>query len=53
MSRYITRTCPKCRDYFCVAVSHPLPQSRELPITAYCAVCGYQLRNWRVILGGK
>jgi hypothetical protein len=53
MARYIDRKCPKCHDYFGVTVSHPTPQARELPITAYCAVCGFQHRGWRVIFGGK
>jgi hypothetical protein len=25
----------------------------DTQITAYCAVCGYQLKDWRVTLGGN
>ena len=53
MSRYIARKCPRCRDYFGVAVHHPTPKSRELPITGLCAVCGYQLKGWRLLLGRR
>jgi hypothetical protein len=53
MAKYIARECPKCRDYFGVVISHPSPESRELPVLADCAGCGFQLRGWRVILGGK
>jgi hypothetical protein len=53
MARDFARKCPKCRSYFGLAVSHPPPQSRELPITAYYAVCGYRLKGWRLILGRK
>lgn len=53
MARYNARKCPKSRDYFDVAVSHPTPQARDLPIVAYCAVCGHNLRGWRLIRGGK
>jgi hypothetical protein len=53
MARYIARNCPKCSDSFWVTVSHPMPQSTELPITAYCSVCGYRLKGWRLILGRK
>ena len=53
MSRYFARTCPKCRDEFWVTISHPSPQSRELPIIAFCLVCGYRLNGWRVIVRRK
>ena len=49
MAKYIARTCPRCRGYFCVTISDPLPTSRELPISAWCTVCGYALKGWRVI----
>jgi len=30
------------------------PESNgEHAITAYCAVCGYQLKGWRLIVGRK
>jgi hypothetical protein len=53
MANYIARTCPKCRDYFGLVVSQPPDRNGEHPIDGYCAVCGYQLKRWRVILGGK
>ena len=54
MTKYLPRKCPKCHDYFfCVAIGRPPTHSRGLPITAFCAVCGYQLRGWRLILGRK
>jgi hypothetical protein len=53
MAKYIARNCPKCRDYFGVVVN-PLPKSDgEHPINGFCAVCGYQLKGWRVIVGRK
>ena len=54
MARRFARRCPKCREHFFgVVINDPTPQSREIPITAYCAVCGYQRRSWRLILGRK
>jgi len=53
MARDIPRKCPKHRDYFGVAVSYPTVQSKELQSTAWCAVCGDQLKGRRVIVGGK
>ena len=49
MAKYIARTCPRCRGSFCVTISHPSPASREFPISAWCTVCGYELKGWRVI----
>jgi len=53
MPRYIARTCPRCRDYFGVTVSQQPTSDGEHAITAYCALCGYTLRGWRMIDGGK
>jgi hypothetical protein len=53
MPKYLARFCPRCLDYFGVAASHPLAQAKVLPITAYCTVCGHQLKGWRLILGSK
>ena len=50
MSRYIARTCPRCREYFGVMISHPSITSRELPIIGWCAVCGYALDGWHLIV---
>jgi hypothetical protein len=53
MAKYIARRCPKCRDYFGVVVNQEPRNDGEHPITAYCAVCGYQLKGWRLVLGHK
>jgi hypothetical protein len=53
MARYIRRTCPKCRDDFWIAVRQPTPDATELPISAWCPMCGYQLRGWRLVLGRR
>jgi C4-type Zn-finger protein len=53
MAPYSVKRCPNCHDDFWVTISHPSPQAKELPITAYCALCGYALRGWRLIVGGK
>ncbi len=45
-------TVPKCRDYLGVVVRDlPGPKS-EIPIDAYCVVCGFKL-SWRLVLGKK
>ena len=53
MRRYIARSCPKCRDYFGIVVNQEPTSNGEHPINAYCAVCGYQLKGWRLIEGRK
>jgi hypothetical protein len=53
MARYSVKRCPNCRDDFWVTISHPSPTATELPITAYCALCGFELKGWRLIVGGK
>jgi len=53
MARYINRKCPRCRDYFGLALSQAPDSNGEHPISGYCAVCGYQLKGWRLILGRK
>ncbi|MGZ9240140.1 MAG: hypothetical protein ACXW6K_06640 [Candidatus Binatia bacterium] len=50
MARYIARTCRKCHDYFGVTVTHTPNSHGEHPITAYCSVCGFQLKGWRLIV---
>ena len=51
MGRYIARTCPKCRDYFGVTVIQRPNSNGEHSITAYCLLCGFQLRGVAVIEG--
>jgi hypothetical protein len=51
MAKYITRSCPKCHDQFYVVVSEPSRKGLELSINGFCAVCGYTLNGWRLILG--
>jgi|GEM_PF-4424159 len=53
MARYIARSCPRCRDYLRVTISHLAPESRELSISARCNDCGYALEGWRVIVRPK
>lgn len=53
MSQFIARTCPRCREYLYVTIVHPTPESRELPISAWCAVCSYELKGWRLIVNDK
>jgi len=53
MARYIARKCPRCRDYFGVVVNQEPKSDGDHPITAYCALCDYQLKGWRLIVGRK
>jgi hypothetical protein len=53
MARYIYRKCPKCRDYFGVVVNQRPHKNGEHPIKGFCLTCGYQLNDWRLILGRK
>ena len=50
MIKYLYRTCPKCKDYLGVVVRDPPGPKRELPIDAYCVLCGFKL-DWKVIVG--
>ncbi len=52
MLKYLYRTCPKCKDYMGVVVPDPPEPEREIPIDAYCVVCGFKL-GWRLVLGKK
>jgi hypothetical protein len=52
MLKYLYRTCPKCKDYLGVVVCDPPERMREIPIDAYCIVCGFKLR-WRLGLEKK
>jgi len=52
MLKYLYRDCPKCGDYLGVVVRDPPESKREVPIDAYCAVCGFNL-GWKVVLGNK
>ena len=53
MALYRVKRCPNCRDDFWVTLGNPSPKTKELPITAYCTLCGYALKGWRLIVGGK
>ena len=53
MAKYIARNCPKCHDYFGVVVNQRPKSNGEHPINGFCAVCGYQLKGWRLIVGRK
>jgi len=52
MTKYLYRTCPKCKDYLGVVVRDPPGPKSEIPIDAYCVVCGFKL-EWKVVLGNK
>ncbi len=52
MTKYLYRTCPKCKDYLGVVVTDPPGPKREITIDAYCVVCGFKL-EWKVVLGNK
>ncbi len=52
MTNYLYRTCPRCQDYLGVVVRDPPEPLREIPIDAYCVVCGFKL-GWRLVLGKK
>ena len=53
MPKYLARKCPKCRDYLGVVVNQTPKSNGEYPINAFCAVCGYELKGWRLIAGRK
>ena len=53
MAKYLTRTCPRCRGYFGVVVSQWPTRDREYLVSGFCTTCGYRLKGWKVILGGK
>ncbi len=52
MTKYLYRTCPKCKDYLGVVVRDPPGPKSEIPIDAYCCRCGFKLA-WRVFLGKR
>ena len=52
MTKYLYRTCPKCKDYLGVVVTDPPESKREVPIDAHCVVCGFKL-GWRLVLGKR
>ncbi|MCH7915980.1 MAG: hypothetical protein IH856_23575 [Deltaproteobacteria bacterium] len=52
MTKYLYRTCPKCKDYLVVVVRDPPEPMREVPIDAYCIVCGFKL-GWKIVLGDR
>ena len=52
MTKYLYRTCPKCKDYLGVVVTDPPEPMSEIPIDAYCVVCGFKL-GWKVVLGDR
>ncbi len=52
MTKYLYRTCPKCKDYLGVVVRDPPGPKSEISIDAYCVVCGFKL-GWKVVLSGR
>jgi len=43
MTKYLYRTCPKCKDYLGVVVRDPPESKREIPIDANYVVYGFKL----------
>jgi len=52
MTKYLYRTCPKCKDYLGVIVRDPPESKRKVPIDAHCVVCGFKL-GWKLVLGKR
>ena len=52
MAKYLSRTCPKCKDYLGVVVPEPPEPVKEIPIDARCLRCGFKLA-WKVVMGRK
>ena len=50
MTKYLYRTCPKCKDYLGVVVRDPPESKREVPIDAHCVLYGFNL-GWKLVLG--
>lgn len=50
MSKYVTRACPKCGDFFGVVLGSELPQTKVFPIRGWCMHCGYKI-EWNLIIG--
>jgi hypothetical protein len=53
MSKYIARSCPQCRNHYWVVISQKPRSDGEYPINSYCALCGYRLDGWRLVMGRK
>lgn len=53
MAKFFARKCPRCREYFGVAITHSSTRRRTHSINGSCAECGYRLMGWRLITGGK
>ncbi|MFQ5540120.1 MAG: thermonuclease family protein [Candidatus Binatia bacterium] len=52
MTKYLYRTCPKCKDYPDVVVPDPSESMKLIPINSCCVRCGFKL-GWKVVLGQK
>ena len=52
MTKYLYRSCPKCKDYLGVVVPEPPQPVTEVPIDARCLRCGFKLA-WKIVLGRK
>ena len=52
MPKYLGRKCPKCRDPFWFVLNYKSRSPGERIINAYCALCGYRVDSWRLIIGG-
>ncbi len=52
MAHYISRSCPRCGDYFGIALIHPYPECKNLPIDGYCPTCQYRVK-WTLVFGNN
>ena len=53
MPKHLARKCARCREFFAVIVNQPPKSNGQYLINGICAVCGYQLKGWRLIIGRK
>jgi ribosomal protein S27AE len=50
MSKCVTRTCPRCGDFFGVVLGNQLPEVKAFPIRGRCTQCGYRI-EWKLLVG--
>ena len=50
MARYLTHTCPRCKDFLGVVVREPSVGRTARSVRGFCLRCRYQL-NWKLISG--
>jgi hypothetical protein len=50
MAVILSRSCPRCRDYFAVVIAEQKGRRKSQPINGRCAFCGYKIQ-WRLLAG--